>query len=192
MPEPYFEAIDSLEDIRQNKGFLNREFLTWLWYTAEESGGEISVELSGKLENVELWLEDKIVLESQTSHVHKQALKGGQPGASLEATAALISGKSVSELKMGLSWRDSDYIFNLNSKDLQPTGIALPTLKGEYSDQLDVIHARAEALQTIVDIIDALFLQFLRARTNKTWENNELGQIKDWIEHRSQGEITFH
>lgn len=182
------QNVTDPNDLTASKAFLGREFLTWLWFSIEETGGEMQLQVAGnKDENLEIWIDNKITLESATSHVHSQTLKGGQPSASLEATAALINGKMVTEMSLGINYRELEASFRLSCKDLCPKAIGF-NYKRPGSDQVtgDEINEKIEALQTVLDIVDDLFGQFISARTDDSWDKKDLDRMRDWVESRSQ------
>ena len=120
--------LDRLLTVCKSKTFLGREFLTWLWFQAEanETPFEITAP-SGEKTSFDLWIDDRVILESSGSKAHVHTLKGGDPSQSLEAAAALKSGKTVSEVKIGISVEGyGEFTCVLNYQDLSPRSIQLP------------------------------------------------------------------
>ena len=58
--------VEQLTTLSKAKGFLGREFLTWLWYVAETSKETLTFEVPGREDGLELdiWVDDRIVLEA--------------------------------------------------------------------------------------------------------------------------------
>ena len=98
--------VEYLTTLVAAKRFLGRDFLTWLWYQAETRKSPVSIDsqtLEEKLK-VDFWVDDRAILEAtEGSDVHEHVLKGYKQSQSAEATAALMSGKTVKELKLGLN-----------------------------------------------------------------------------------------
>ena len=149
-------------------------------------------QIDDKMESVNLWIDDKIILEDPQTGSHKHSLKGGNPSASLEATAALVTGKTVTELKLGAHIDEKEYTFTLNHKDLSPKSLGLPKVTTASEDPGYQLLHRVECISEVTSMIDALFLLFLSTRTEESWENKEMESIREWIVERGQGEITFH
>jgi hypothetical protein len=130
--------IERLQELSQSKQFLNKEFLTWLWYFAEQNQGPIEftpkdlldAPQTKKKSSFYLWIDDKIILESIHRGGQKtlqHSIKGGDPSKSPEAGLALLGGKIVKELKLGmriLPW--GDFTATLNGTDLNPRSLTLP------------------------------------------------------------------
>lgn len=179
----------------ESKSFLGQEFLTWLWYSIEENAGTFTLDAppKGIPSEIELWIDDKIVLEATGTEAHMHSLKGGNPSASLEATASLVAGKNVTEMKLGINVGDEKiYKLTLNHKDLSPKSVVLPKLTAQKGDLAETVSLQIESLNGLVSILDELYKNFIRARTLDSWDNEDLDGIREWIGHRSKDELTFH
>ena len=186
------EHLEALLSFTKEKSFLSKEFLTWLWYSIEETGGEFTIDAGEETTVVDMWIDDKMTLESNESNVLKQSLKGGSPSTSIEATTALNLGKFVSELRIGANANDREYSFTLGAKDLTPRAIKLQASSEKTEHDEDHLEFRIQEIKFVLRVVDSLFTQFLNTRTQSSWQNVELENIKDWIQHRGQGEVTFH
>ncbi|SME88290.1 hypothetical protein [Pseudobacteriovorax antillogorgiicola] len=182
--------VEKLLTASKSKSFLGREFLTWLWYLVEKNDSPMHVQSPRTGHNylVDIWIDDRLVLESQAAKAHVQTLKGGDPSRSVEAATALLTGKSVKEMRVGFNLDSmGDFTFNLNGSDLAPRTIALPEPPAELSQEegFSQLSFRLKASQVLVDVIDGLFALFLDERTDETWNDKGLGEIKAWMKQRT-------
>lgn len=182
--------VEQLTTLSKAKGFLGREFLTWLWYVAETQKETLSLEpldKEGEIE-VDLWVDDRIVLEAATGQSHQNVMKGGDPSASREAEAALSTGKTVREMKLGMNVKGAgEFTAILNCDDLNPRGLKLPQRDKEDgaapSEDLPVIQ-RLRHLEIYLSALDSLFARFLSVRTEDGWEKGGLADMRAWIKKR--------
>lgn len=187
------EHVDQLTTVTKSKAFLGREFLTWLWYVAETSKDpHIAQIVNGERPEVEfqLWVDDRIVLESGNANAHQSVMKGGDPSQSGEASVALQSGKTVRELKIGLHIKDlGDFTANLHCDDLNPRSLKLPASGSRDEGKVDALPVlvRIRHTQMFLEIIDHLFKRFLDLRTQKDWDNMHVLHIRDWVKQKSSG-----
>lgn len=185
------EQSEQLANLIRAKGFLGREFLTWLWYVAETSSGLMSVieESTGRSLEFDVWVDDRLVLESSNGQAHENVMKGGDPSQSHEAAAALVTGKTVKELKLGLNVKNvGEFTAVLSSENLNPRSLKLPsTAKGEGSsaeDDLPIL-TRIRYTETFITVLDGLFTRFLTLRVEDHWEKTSLKSMRDWVRKRS-------
>lgn len=186
LDETLLTHVDNLLGASKAKSFLGREFLTWLWFYAENTE---SILLSdGTYGNI--WIDDRMVLESPYGRAHIQTLKGGEPSRSLEAASSLAEGKTVKEMKLGMSHELlGDFTFTLNSLDLSPRAIKLPDPSDDYSqiEHFSLVDYRLKASRLLVDSIDSWFSIFLEKRTHEDWSQKEWAELKKWVLERSDG-----
>jgi hypothetical protein len=188
------EHVDNLASISRAKAFLGKEFLTWLWYVSEKSKSLDGV--AGKYE-VDIWVDDRLVLESSSGKSHVNSLKGGEPSQSREAAIGLSLGKTVKELKLGVNVRGvGEYTAVLNSDGfstdgLAPKSVKLPTFDdtadGDRDDEdSPTVTLRLKQTQIFVKVLDGLFAKFMDERSSDKWENDSLAKIKSWIKTRRE------
>lgn len=184
---------EQLSSIPKAKAFLGREFLTWLWFFADTSGGEKEFvdQQSGKKRRFDLWIDDRLVLESGRGLSHEHVLKGGDPAHSQEAGLALATGKTVRELKLGVRIKGlGDFTAVLGESDLNPRSLKLPT--SDHSDEEETaestlpIMLRLRQTESFIAVLDCLFSWFIEHRLSDTWESEHLPTIRAWIKKRQQ------
>jgi len=176
-----------LQALGKSKFFLGYEFLTWLWYLVEKDSQLTLVPKHAKQAiQLNLWIDDRVVTSATSGQ--QNTMRGGDPANSAEAAVALVTGKTIRELKIGMDVLGvGEYRTTLNAKDLRPRGLVLPTPSDEDEDapQLVSVPMRLRQLDLFLNIFDSLFLMFMEQRTAVKWEKNTTCDIKEWIHNRS-------
>ena len=197
--------IERLQELSQSKQFLNKEFLTWLWYFAEQNQGPIEftpkdlldAPQTKKKSSFYLWIDDKIILESIHRGGQKtlqHSIKGGDPSKSPEAGLALLGGKIVKELKLGmriLPW--GDFTATLNGTDLNPRSLTLPKPTDDTSQESpDPLVFRINAARLFVTALDHLVSLYLADRMQDRYEQDIVPQITALMlrKNQSQGKTS--
>ena len=183
---------EKLGQISRTKSFLGREFLTWLWYFIDsnsESAIKVTHSNNSTPLHVTLWVDDKIVLDSNSGSGHQHVMRGGDPSQSPEASVALATGKTVRELKLGMNIHGvGDFSTNLNASDQNPRSIQLPG-DDNLGDTEDVsflpAHQRIKQTTLLLNVIDYLFGKFIEERISDKWLDDSQSDIKEWIVSRS-------
>ena len=196
------DHIDQLTTLGRAKGFLGREFLTWIWYIAETSRERLKLLVDSRDLEIDLWVDDRLVLEGTAAMSHQNVMKCGDPSHSREAAASLSTGKTVRELKLGLRVKDGgEYSAILGCDDLNPRSLKLPSPEpqegqdGEKKSAASLpLTERLQATATFAGILDALFARFLDTRVAPEWEKTLLSDMREWIKQRQnkQDSGTLH
>ncbi len=186
------EYVETLNAMVRAKGFLGREFLTWLWYLAEsQKEPHVAPAKDGPDVEFDLWIGDRVVLEASTGLALEHVIKGGDPSQSQEAYTALTNGKSVRELKLGLTITGyGDYTATLHCDDLNPRSLKLPQPDDDTAPEgaardLPIV-LRLKQTDAFLAALDGLFAKFLHSRTADGWEDGELKDIRGWIKRRQK------
>jgi hypothetical protein len=183
--------IEKIGNLVQSKSFLGREFLTWLWHVADTKNQvQLNCGEGSRKEWVELWIDDRILLQPDHSSGHESLMRGGDPSRSVEAAVALGSGKSVKELKLGLRVPSTgEFTANLSFDQLTPKSLQLPhSSPGDAEGEEEGgghLCLRIRQTNMFLHILDELFLMFLKERTDKSWESTGLKLISEWIKAKS-------
>lgn len=183
--------LEQLASIPKAKAFLGREFLTWLWFFADTSTGEKEFvdKSTGKKRRFDLWIDDRLVLESGRGLSHEHVLKGGDPSHSQEAGLALATGKTVRELKLGVRIKGlGDFTAILGESDLNPRSLKLPTAEQSEGDEAAEaslpIMQRLRQTESFLAVLDCLFALFIEQRLSDSWESEHLPTIRAWVKKR--------
>ena len=166
---------EGLRFLQTNRTFIGREYLTWLWFLSETQGHRISLPEVG---DFRFFVDDRIVLTSAGGSVHENVLKGGTPAYATEAKVSLLSGKLVNEAKFVLQESERQWSWSMRADDLGLRGVKLPAVS--EPDAAAHMGARLKMMQTLVDVVDALFQQYMALRTTPAFEQ-ELDRVSEWL-----------
>lgn len=173
-----------LVDIIREKSFLGREFLTWLWYKSDTTGGR--VELQDR-RTVEVFFLDKMTLDLSEAESPQSVTIKGEQSELREGIAALKEGKKIEEARIKIRISDNEYSLTLKSSWLAFAGFGTPALmpaedgeeqEGPEGRFLEKVYLVEEG----IGIIDALFETFLSLRLSEEWEGREIGDMRRWIQ----------
>jgi len=200
-PQSYPEHVEQLVALARAKGFLAREFLTWVWYQCERAPEAVRAQNpfgKGYL-GATMWIDDRLILESTAGDVHENILKGGKPSSSHEASLGLSAGKSVKELKFGLTVEGlGDFTAVLNGDDLCPRGLKLPDLADQNSAEEHArkvaapLGTRLQLVRVFTCYLDDLFAKFVEERIGEDWTTHGLSSMRKWIKERRAKEGALH
>ncbi|MDJ0973358.1 MAG: hypothetical protein QNJ98_02715 [Planctomycetota bacterium] len=171
-------------DDRGGMDYLGPEFLTWLWWRAEadpcfrhEDGTEVFVHFDEHLE-----------FRGERSAARRVILRTGMPGASMEARAALRSGKTLVSARILMARGEDEVRFTLRAEDLDISGLRLPAPEGDTP--YDRLVACLDAQDQFVDDLELCLKTFLATRLEPRWEE-EVETIRRWSRQPSQDEIAL-
>ena len=158
--------------------FLGREFLLWLWFESERNNSTFQLEKYGE---IEIFLDDKIVLEPLYGEGNRHLLSGYDPSTSPEAAVALQRNKIPSEVKLKVVTGVKGWSFSVRGDDLQLRGLKIPDVLSQEDD--DRLSERIYLLEEIEDIMTEVFSLFLKTRLNQWSETTHA--IQQWIHDKS-------
>lgn len=170
-------------EILQQKGFLGREFLTWLWFTSERTGGVIR-EFDDPSYGV-LFL-DRMVLTSDDESKQVVTLTG-EMFEPKHALAAILEGKKIEEARISVRRDDDEFTMLIKATWLQFSGLRTPPIlparesRDDEEDERSTFLEKFALVGKALDIVDALFVQFLNLRLSERWSTEELPLIQEWI-----------
>ena len=161
--------------------YLGPEFLTWLWWRAEvepcfrhEDGTEVYIHFDEHLE-----------FRGERAAARRTVLRAGMPGASMEARAALRSGKNLVAARILLARGEDEVRFTLRAENLEVSGLRLPAPEGDT--RMDRLQACLDAQEQFLADLDLALATFLKVRCTSLWES-ELALIRSWGEAPSPDE----
>lgn len=175
-------------DIVREKAFLGREFLTWLWFKSEQTGGMI--EIPGKKDVIELIFLDKMTLDLLDSETPQSVAIKGEHSQLREGLAALKEGKKIEEARISIKWKANDFSLVLKGTWFLFGSFKTPPIlpQGE-TDEEEGPEARflekAYLVEEGMAAIDELFEYFLQVRISEEWEKTELPALKHWVDSAS-------
>lgn len=170
-------------DILREKAFLGREFLTWLWFKSDQSGGMI--EIPGK-RTVEVLFLDRMTLDLSDVDTPQTVTLKGQHSELREGLAALKEGKKIEEARISVRVGDNDFAVTLKgtwfSYGSLRTPPILPVSETEKDEETEATFLEKVSLvEEGLAIIDDLFTYFLQVRLSERWEAEEVKAVRAWI-----------
>lgn len=165
-------------ELIQQKAFVGRELLTWMWFRAETRP---TLEL-GRSKVVEIEVLDPIVLEAHFGDAKSTTLKGGSPATSPEATTAVMEGKKLRRARFKLSCDGVDWIATIDAETMAISGLNVPRAGRLPFDEL--LRFRCDFIMEFESMLTELWGTFLEIRLDPSEWNRELKKIHGWIEGR--------
>ncbi len=174
-------------DIVREKAFLGREFLTWLWFKSEQTGGMI--EMPGKAV-IEVIFLDKMTLDLLDSETPQSVAIKGEHSQLREGLAALKEGKKIEEARISIKKNENDFSMVVKGTWFLFGAFKTPPILPEgESEEEEGPEARflekAYLVEEGMAAIDELFEYFLHIRISEEWEKRELPDLKHWVESAS-------
>ena len=175
---------------------LGQDFLTWLWYRGETSGGFKSA--SG--EKFSVIMEKRVVVRGGEGELAETASVSGAASELREARLGLTTGKKViralirldraqternSTMDQGAGHEEAEesWQFALKAEDFSLGGFKTPKISGGLEKDEDpeaVFFEKVYLLEKGLEFLDALFRFFLNLRLGKEWQE-ELASIRRWM-----------
>lgn len=171
------DLVDRIETTR----FLGNEFLLWLWFAGDVTGGNHEV-ADGV---VEVSLESQLKLTDPLSARESIAMRGEDPFGSAEADQALKCGKLPAKVLLRIKQGESEWLTSLDGPALSISGVKLPALLDEARDE--PLFERLRLLEQLDDLIHELYRQFLTVRLSPSWKGELLPAMRSWV----AGKVTL-
>ncbi len=170
-------------DILREKAFIGREFLTWLWFKSDRTGGRVEI---GGGRTAEVIFLDRMKLDLSDAEASQTVTVTGEHSELREGVAALKEGKKIEEARISVRVGDNDYAVLLKGTWLMygsfRTPPVLPPEEPEVEEEREgALLEKAYMIEEGMGIIDDLFRIFIELRISDDWEAKELPEIRDWI-----------
>jgi len=175
------QSIHALDEGR----FLGYEFLTWLWYLVEASGGGFGLDEN---RSVEIDLGERLTLTRPDDGKERVICKT-QAQSLHEARTALKQGKLVEDLQYFFKWGEEEYSFNLDTSLWPLKGLKTPKQARKEADEEDedgLFLEKMYFLEKVFECLNALYGRFLTHRLSPRWDSDVLPAMKEWM----GGEVT--
>ena len=170
--------MDLLE-LLQTREFIGREFLTWLWFKSETSEGLFSPEGA---DPCQLWLDDRVTLKSDGEEKVQQVICQGADSYLTEARHALMEGKKVTQARIKFIQGDNEWAFTLDAAWLNFRSLKPPKVMADIQEDPEgLFFERLHLIKKAEDILEAVFLDFVKLRISKKWYAEELPAFRNWI-----------
>lgn len=154
---------------------LSTEFFIWLWYASERDGGTMA--LAENIGVVDVWVEDRLSFTGLEQEKARAVVTGDNAASSLEARAALATGKVVRDIQVHLRREEREYTVTLRGVNLDISA-KLPPHAGEGEDGL--LYERMYLYEDLWFIIAGLYRRFAMERTHDSWPETIRG-IREWV-----------
>jgi hypothetical protein len=165
-------------ELIQQKAFLGKEFLTWLWFRAERDG---QVEIP-KRKPVNIEVLGPILLDAQYGDARQSVLKGESPATSPEAHTALLEGKKLRRARFKWSREDAEWTFTLDGESFAVSGLSVPNAgRLPFEDSMTM---RLSWIREFEEALGELFEVFLGLRLDEKEWIPEVRAIQGWVESK--------
>jgi hypothetical protein len=151
------------------KDFFGNEFLLWLWHHIDT--GEATAIIERTLD-----------LDCAYGQTGRAFLRGDSVTKMPEALDALRTGKMPRKVGMTIESTGAQYTLTLAAESLSIGTLKLPEVE-EAENPRVLFEERIGLLRDFCRVIDELFGEFLKLRTNGSWESH-VQTIRKWI-HRT-------
>ena len=164
-------------ELIQQKAFIGKEFLTWLWFRSERDnevivkGKEITVEILGP-----------ILLDAQYGDARASMLKGDSPATTPEARTALLEGKKLKKAKLKWVREDVEWTFTIDGENFNVSGLNIPN-PGKLPFE-EFMLMRLEMVREFEQVLQDLLETFLELRLDQKQWKRELEEIQQWVSNK--------
>lgn len=166
------DLVDRIETTR----FLGGEFLLWLWFSRDVTGGEIHIKGHGTLA---VSLETQLGLADPIADRERVAIRGVDPFGSAEAGEALFAGKLPRKVGLRIVFEQSEWVATLDSNTLALSGVKLPATSSQAAEEL--FYERMQRLEQLHELVHALYAHFIGVRLAPSWESDVAPALRQWI-----------
>jgi len=163
---------------------LAGEFLLWLWWISEKSGGRLDGGV--RVGPFDAWVDSRLSFRAPGEGKAAAVLTGENPAAALEARAALLGGKVVQDVRIGIRHEEKEFFATIKAPGLDLGGVKLPqVVKGTGEEAL---YDRMALYEELHGILVALFEAFAVERSGAAWTERVVPAIETWILQRETAE----
>lgn len=164
-----------IAELLQQKSFLGKEFLTWLWYRSET---DPHMERKGS-PAAEVEVMGPIVLDAHYGDAREAGLKGDAAVLSPEAGVALRQGKKLKRARVKISCDAMDWTATIDGEKLAVTGLNVPAAgKLPFAEGLRL---RADYIFEFETILSDMFEAFILLRLDEPSWKSEIEKIQAWV-----------
>jgi hypothetical protein len=167
------DLVDRIETTR----FLGGEFLLWLWFSRDVTGGEVRIKGRG---TVYVTLESQIGLSDPIAEREKVAIRGVDPFGSAEAAEALSTGKLPRKVGLRIEFEQAEWVMTVDSHTLALSGVRLPAISSQGAEE--IFHERMRLLEQIHELVHALYAHFLGVRLSPAWDSEVAPAVRRWVQ----------
>lgn len=159
-----------------------RQFLTWLWFAAEEREGRAS-DADGEFAFL---LDGPLVFQREGEGAHETLVRRGAPMISAEAKACLLAGKTLRSARLVLARGDREWRAAFDAERFAIRGLRLPedrTAPRSW-DPATRFQERMAAVGEFIAMLLALYDRFVDERSEpRRWKTTQR-EMQAWVAGR--------
>ncbi|HOO00503.1 MAG TPA: recombination-associated protein RdgC [Syntrophales bacterium] len=175
--------LDPARDLPPGEGeappFMHRDFLTWLWFKAQERDGTVAID---DTEEVEVLFVRRLVLASGEGEYAEQVICSGRHADLREGKEAVRQGKRIKEARLRLT-RDTarwEFTYKADTASFSAMKIPAPAEEAEEGEDGDgMLLERIYLMERAAVTMDLLFGRFAAVRLSPAWEE-EAARMERW------------
>ncbi len=172
-----------LVDLIEEKQFIGQEFLAWLWYKAEERGGNVDVPAMG---DILVSFEKHMMLEYGEGEVNEKVICRGLQTELKEAKVGLALGKKPEQARIRLARGEYEFNVTLAATTMEFRNVKLPKTvdgadEGDNPESMEGrLLERIGMFEQLTEIVNELFKMFIDIRASSSLWPEELVKIREW------------
>lgn len=163
---------------------LGREFLTWLWFVSDSTGGIFRMPDGSEFA---LFMEQRISVQGGEGEHAETATVSGPFSELREARLGLATGKKVTRCLIRMEQDAEMWRVALKAEDFCLNSLKTPKVDRKESVEGEELEADAILLEKIylmdkaLGFLDEVYRQFLLKRASPAAWKDEVARMKDWI-----------
>ncbi len=158
--------------------FLGEEFLTWLWFRIDTTGGDF--ELGGG-RSVAVAIDDFLAFAPGDDDELEQTLRKGMPTHSREARTALRNGRRLRKAKLIVAEGPLQFGVTLDGESLNLSSVKLPDDSEECESAQDRNLERAANFFALHELLGGLYHVFLDDRLRPEYLKTSAERQAQWM-----------
>jgi hypothetical protein len=156
--------------------FLGSEFLLWLWFGRDATGGELFIPGHGL---AIITFETQLALADPSAERERVSIRGADPCGGAEAAEALIVGKLPRKAGLRIEFESNEWTLTIDSHTLALSGVKLPAVDREGEEAQ--FYERMHLLEQLHELIHRLYALFLGVRLAPVWESEVVPALRRWV-----------
>lgn len=159
---------------------LGQDFLTWLWYKSEATGGRFA---TADNEMFALYMEQRISVTGGEGDAKETTSVSGLMSELKEAKAGLNLGKKVNKAQIRIEVDEDVWQTTLKADDFSLTSFKTPKVefKQEEGDDPDApFLEKMYLVERGLQFLDTVFFEFLKLRFSEEW-SEERKSVAEWL-----------
>ncbi|SKA79791.1 hypothetical protein SAMN02745704_01263 [Paucidesulfovibrio gracilis DSM 16080] len=169
-----------LQLVERENRLIGQEFLTWLWFYSETTGGTFQTK-DGR--GFSINLEQRISVQGGEGENLATATVSSPLGELTEALSGLRIGKKVNKAQLRMERDGETWMISVKAEDFGFSGLKTPKIETKSNDDEDPDGAFLEKMYLIeecLEMLDASFARFLKLRLGPDWKDESAGLTR-WV-----------